>query len=175
MLSFYRRMRERLSRYALFRFLFRYEQILRYGIVGVLTTAVNVLVYTLCTRVFFAEQFAANDTLYTAVFNWVAWAFAVLFAFFANRSFVFFEKRRGGILLLQLGSFVLLRLGSGVVENFTPSLLVYLGMHDLVAKILVSFAVIVLNFFFTKFVTFARKRSPHPSPSPTDVDTDRPL
>lgn len=170
MLSFYRRMRERLCRYSLFRLLFRYEQIIRYIIVGVLTTGVNIAVYTLCTRVFFDAQFAANETLYATVFNWVSWAFAVVFAFFANRSFVFNESRRGGILLLQFGSFVLLRVGSGAVENFTPTLLIHLGMHDIVAKILVSFAVIILNFFFTKFVTFAKRKKPITSPEATESD-----
>lgn len=174
MQHFYRRMRERLCRYALFRLLFRYEEIIRYIIVGGLTTCVNVAVYYLCTRVFFEAQFAANETLYATVFNWVSWAFAVVFAFFANRTFVFNESRRGGILLLQFGSFVLLRVGSGVLENFTPSLLIHLGMHDLVAKILVSFAVIVLNFFFTKFITFAKRKKPTAEPSPTGSDANLP-
>jgi putative flippase GtrA len=168
--KFYESMREKLCRYALFRLIFRYEQIIRYIIVGGLTTGVNVLVYFLCTRVFFQAQFAANEALYATVFNWVSWAFAVIFAFFANRSFVFNESRRGGILLLQFGSFVLLRVGSGVVENFTPTLLIHLGMNDLVAKILVSFAVIILNFFFTKFVTFAKRKKPIAPPEATESD-----
>ena len=158
MKKLYEKMKERLSEYALFRLLFRYEEIILYLIVGVLTTLVNLLVYTLCTYVLFPTQFAANEYLYSMVFNWVAWAFAVLFAFFANRSIVFKETRRGQIMLLQLGSFALLRLGSGVVENFTPTLLIKLGMHHLVAKIVVSFAVIVLNYFFTKFITFAKRK-----------------
>ena len=158
--NFYLRVRDRLCRYAIFRLVFRYEQIIRYGIVGVLTTAVNLIVYALCTRVFFAAQFEASPELYATVFNWVSWAFAVVFAFFVNRSFVFSDKRRGKIMIWQFGSFVLLRIGSGVVENFTPTLLILLGMNDLWAKVLVSFAVIILNFFFTKFVTFAKKKKP---------------
>lgn len=172
MQAFYQRMRERLCRYALFRLVFRYEQIIRYIIVGVLTTLVNVLVYFLCTRIFFAAQFEGNETLYATLFNWVSWAFAVVFAFFANRTFVFAETRRGGILLLQFGSFVLLRIGSGVVENFTPALLIEFGMHDIVAKVLVSFAVIILNFFFTKFITFAKRKRPDNDSCTANVDTD---
>ena len=166
----YRRMRERLCRYAGFRFLFRYEEILRYGIVGVLTTVVNLTVYYVCSRLLFAAQFNENEALCAIACNCISWAFAVVFAFFANRSFVFAETRRGGVLWLQFGSFVLLRSGSGVVENFTPSLLIHLGMHDILAKVLVSVAVIVLNFFFTKFVTFAKRKRPHTDSATAESD-----
>lgn len=145
-------------------------ELARYGAVGVLTTGVNILVYALCTRVLFPARFEASEALYATVFNWVSWAFAVLFAFFANRSLVFSESRRGTVLLLQLGSFVLLRLGSGVLENFTPAFLIRLGMHDLSAKLAVSVAVIVLNFIFTKFVTFAKPKTPISLPDTAKSD-----
>ncbi len=152
-----------------------FGELARYGIVGVLTTAVNFLVYALCTRVWFPMLLEANEALYATVFNWVSWVFAVLFAFFANRSFVFFERRRGSVLLLQLVSFVLLRLGSGVLENFTPALLIYLNANDLAAKLAVSLAVIVLNFFFTKFITFSKAKAPLPPVDATESDSRRHL
>lgn len=152
-----------------------FRELIRYGAVGVLTTAVNFLVYVICTRYLFSSEFALDEALFATVFNWVAWAFAVLFAFFANRCFVFFESRRGTVLLLQLGSFVLLRLGSGVLENFTPSLLIRLGINDLFAKLTVALAVILVNYFFTKFVTFAKSGSASRRPDATESDGNLPL
>lgn len=150
---------EKLKRYAVFRFLLRYAELIRYGIVGVMTTGVNLLIYLLCTRLLFSSLCSADTTgFYALVFNTVAWCGAVLFAFFANRSFVFGSREKGGRLLFQFGSFVALRVASGAVEIFAPSLLIrYAAMHDLLAKIAVSVAVIIINYLFTKFVTFARR------------------
>ncbi len=156
--SIWSRLCDRLSKYAVFRFALRYAELLRYAIVGLLTTGVNFAVYLLCTRLLFPHLLAENKELYAFVFNCVAWGFAVLFAFLANRGFVFRNRDRGKALIVQLLSFVLLRLASGAVENLTPSLLIRLGMHDLAAKGIVSLAVIVLNYLFAKFVTFARRK-----------------
>ena len=149
---------ERLSKYAIFRLAMRYGELIRYAIVGVLTTGVNFAVYFLCTRALFPHLLARNEALYAFVFNCVAWAFAVLFAFLANRIFVFRSEDRGTRLLLQLLSFVALRVASGAIETVTPSLLIHLGMNDLLAKAIVSVAVIVLNYLFAKFITFAKGR-----------------
>ena len=151
--------KECLSEYALFRFLFRYEELIRYGIVGVLTTCVNFAVYLFLSRAIFPGLLAKNEELYAMVFNWIAWGAAVLFAFVANRVFVFERQDRGRVLAMQFLSFTALRIFSGVIENFAPSLLIKLGMHDLAAKAIVSVAVIILNYLFTKFVTFSKRQS----------------
>ena len=153
------RLRDRLSKYALFRLLFRYEELIRYGIVGVLTTAVNFAVYLLLTRAIFSGLLEKNEELYALLFNWIAWGCAVLFAFVANRAFVFERQDRGRVLAMQFFSFVALRIVSGVIENSAPSLLISFGMDDLWAKAIVSLAVIVLNYLFTKFITFAKRQA----------------
>lgn len=136
--------------------LHKHAEIVRYAIVGVLTTAVNFTVYLICTRLLFPSLMSRSEELYALVFNCIAWAVAVTFAFFADRAFVFRRRERGGALLLQLFSFVALRVASGAVENLTPSLLIALGTSDLLAKSVVSVAVIILNYVFAKFITFAR-------------------
>ncbi len=153
------KVKNRLSEYAFFRFLLRYEELIRYGIVGVLTTAVNFAVYLLLSRALFPGLLAKNGELYAMIFNWIAWGCAVLFAFIANRAFVFERQDRGRVLAMQFLSFAALRIVSGVIENFAPSLLISIGVHDLAAKAIVSVAVIVLNYLFTKFVTFAKRKS----------------
>ncbi len=167
----WKKMKERLSRCPVFRLLFRYEELIRYGIVGVMTTLVNLAVYLLLSRILFPDFFAREPILSPIVFNWCAWSTAVLFAFFANRLFVFADRARGLRLLLQLLSFVALRLASGALENFSPTLLIkYLKMHDLAAKILVSLVIILLNYLFTKFITFRKKGGPAAPPSDTSAE-----
>lgn len=162
------KVRARLSKYALFRIALRYEELIRYGIVGVLTTCVNFAVYLLLSRAVFPELLARNEGLYALLFNWIAWGCAVLFAFFADRSFVFLRRDRGRVLVMQLLSFVALRVASGVIENITPSLLIGAGIHDLVAKAIVSVAVIVMNYLFTKFITFAKRKTDATDADQTD-------
>ena len=159
MKEFLSRISARLSRYAWFRFLLRYGEIIRYGIVGVLTTGVNFAVYLFLSRLLFPALLEQNEELYAFVFNWISWGCAVVFAFFANRSFVFGRHERGKVLLIQLLCFVSLRVASGVFENFSPSLLIKVGVNDLAAKSVVAVAVIILNYLFTKFITFAKRNS----------------
>ena len=136
------------------------EEVLWYAFFGVLTTAVNFAVYLVMTRLVLKGFFEEHEAAVTLASNWVAWSVAVLFAFFVNKSYVFENKEGGKSLLFQFGSFVLMRLASGVFENFVPTALVeWLHMHDIVAKALVAVAVIVDNYFFSKFVAFRRKKN----------------
>ena len=150
---------ERHSENKLIKLLVRYGEIVRYAIVGVLTTAVNFAIYLLFTLLLFPDLMAKNEALYAFVFNCIAWAGAVLFAFFANRIYVFQSREKGGTLVFEFLSFVALRVASGAVETLTPSILIKLGMNDLVAKAIVAIAVIVLNYVFARFITFAKSKS----------------
>ena len=135
------------------------EEVLWYAFFGVLTTVVNFAVYLLMTRLILRGFFEEHETVVTLISNWCAWGMAVLFAFFVNKSYVFENQEGGKSLLFQFGSFVLMRLASGVFENFVPTALVgWLHMHDVLAKALVSVAVIIANYFFSKFVAFRRKK-----------------
>lgn len=138
------------------------EDVLWYIFFGVMTTAVNFLVYTLLIYVVFAKQFAQNKALVIFYCNWIAWGVAALSSFVFNRCFVFENHDKGFPLLAQFVSFMGLRLASGVLENSLPSLLVDItSMHHYVAKVLVAVLVIILNYLFSKFITFRRsgKRS----------------
>ena len=136
----------------------RLEELLWYAFFGVLTTAVNFAVYLLLTRLILRGAFAENEAGVTLLSNWCAWAAAVVFAFVVNKRCVFENREGGKRLLWQFGSFVFMRLASGVFENFVPTgLILWLKMDDVLAKALVAVAVIVANYFFSKFVSFRRK------------------
>ena len=133
------------------------EDGLWYIFFGVMTTLVNFLVYALAQYTFLSGVFEKNQALGALCANWIAWGVAVIAAFFFNRCFVFENKDKGSLLLFQFFSFVALRLLSGVVENSTPSLLVKVfSMNDYWAKALVAVLVILLNYLFSKFITFRK-------------------
>ena len=129
----------------------RMRELFFYLLFGGLTTLVNFIVYSLTVR-----------ALGITGANAVAWVAAVLFAFFTNRVWVFQNREKR--LLPQLVTFVGGRAFSGVLEIFLPALLVEWGMDQTAfdvpgfwAKAAVSILVVVLNYFFGKYIVFKNK------------------
>ena len=122
-----------------------------YLVVGGATTVVNFVVYS------FLVYFSITGIL---VANAIAWCVAVLFAFFANKHFVFGSHDYKDF-LKEFYLFVLARGLSGVFEIFAPSGLIYLGLdtsffgiEGFWAKFVVSVFVVIANYFFSKYLIF---------------------
>lgn len=133
----------------------KYKEIIMYLIFGVCTTVVNFIFYTV-----FVELLNFDITLSNAI----AWVFAVTFAFVTNKIFVFqsHQKSFGG-LIKEIFSFFGSRIISGLVEIILPTLLFNIGLDGeifgvkgLVAKVLVSIIVIILNYVFSKIFVFKK-------------------
>ena len=129
----------------------RTRELLLYLLFGGLTTLVNFVIYTLTVNL-----------LGITGSNAVAWVVAVLFAFFTNRLWVFQNREKH--LLSQLTAFVGGRALSGVLEIFLPALLVEWGLRQTAfdipgfwAKATVSVLVVLLNYFFGKYIVFKNK------------------
>ena len=80
-------------------------ELLNYVVVGGLTTLVNFVVYFFCTHI----------QLHYLIANVIAWIFAVLFAYIANRKYVF--KSEGNDQKAEFIQFVSLRAVTLVVES----------------------------------------------------------
>lgn len=143
-------------------------EVFSYLLFGVLTTAVNFLVFWLLTlaagegyasRVLFRAGGFAFLTVYAM--NAAAWVCAVLFAFFTNRALVFESRSRGGAALREFGSFAAARVLSlllfdellfGLLCRLLPE-----GTAGVwIAKLLCMAAVIVFNYAASKLVIFRR-------------------
>ena len=132
------------------------KEIISYLFFGVMTTAVNWVVYTA-----FVKFLGVNIT----VSNAVAWIAAVIFAYFTNKIFVFESKSFKPLTLLkELVSFIAARALTGVIEIFGTPLLVKIGLSQklfgidgAVAKIIISVIVIILNYVFSKILIFRKK------------------
>lgn len=133
------------------------REIFLYIVFGVLTTAVNFGVYTVLVH------FVG---LSITVSNAVAWVAGVLFAFVTNKLFVFESRSfRLGTLVREFLSFVAARAATGVLEIFGVPALVKLGLDQTilgvkgaVSKAVVSVAVIILNYVFSKLLIFRKKK-----------------
>ena len=143
----------------------KYKEILLYLIFGVLTTAVSIFSFWL-----FGLFIPSNLYLITNVISWVI---AVIFAFVTNKLFVFESKKWGKAELgSEIPKFLGARIFSLVIEELGLILFIDLlkfseisktviGFEitgELIAKIIMAFVVIVLNYFFSKFMIFKKKQ-----------------
>lgn len=134
----------------------KYREIVSYLFFGGATTLVNWVIYAVCVRVTGGALTASNAA---------AWLGAVLFAFVVNKIFVFQSKSRGAAdILREAVLFFGSRAATGVLEIFLPGLLYRIGLDQAIfgvegfaAKIVVSVAVIVLNYVFSKLLIFRKK------------------
>ena len=68
------------------------KEIINYLVFGVLTTLVDILVYTPLTEILGADYKIAGFIPWYIVTSVIAWAAAVLFAYVTNKKWVFEEK-----------------------------------------------------------------------------------
>ena len=124
--------------------------LLVYLVFGVLTTAVNYLVYLPCYNLW---GFTASQS------NVIAWVAAVTFAYLTNKPFVFRSHDWSAkTVLSELAKFVGTRIGSGALETVILFLTVDLaGMNGNVWKLLTSILVVILNYVGSKLFVFRDK------------------
>ena len=144
----------------------KHQEVLLYLFFGVLTTLVDTLVFWLFDSIL-------GDGLYL----WstlIAWALAALFAYFVNKLLVFeskswdihvvskealefFGARVFSLGISELGMFLFVD-----VWSFKDIAFEIIGISingNLIAKVIMSVIVIVLNYFFSKFIIFRKEKS----------------
>ena len=135
-------------------------EIVRYVFFGVLTTLINLAVYFLSNRVLGEERYLVS--------NVIAWVLAVAFAYVTNKLWVFESKSWSrDVLIRELPGFFAARIFSLLVEEAGLFLMIdlmgfdrwmLLGVSgDRIAKLVMQFVVIALNYVFSKLVVFSRK------------------
>ena len=129
-------------------YLLRYRSEVIYIVVGGLTTLVNFVVYLLAGHIIGLHYLAANV---------IAWVAAVLFAYVANRTWVF--QSRNTNIILELWLFVLSRVFSLVLESGLLFIAVAaLHINDVAAKIVIAFVVVVCNYITGKWIVFKKRK-----------------
>ncbi len=138
----------------------RFRELFVYLVVGVLTTAVNYVVYFVVTRGWHLIAGTPVDHwLLISVATVLAWIVAVAFAFWANKKYVFKSADWSrDVLRRELIAFVTARLISLGIDLGIKQLTVQVfHMNDLIAMLIASVVVIVANYFASKLWIFKRK------------------
>ncbi|MBQ0010384.1 MAG: GtrA family protein [Ruminococcus sp.] len=135
----------------------KYRHFILYVFFGGLTTltdwGVSFLLYALWGEAIEQQNFLIHGA------DAIAWAAAVLVAFFTNRVWVFESKRHG--FLPILGEFAAFA-GSRVVtlllqEGFVAVLFDWLGFNKYAVKIIAAVVVVIVNYFIGKYLVFRKK------------------
>ena len=127
----------------------KYEEIINYLIVGVLTTLVSIGTYGL-----FAKIIGINYL----ISNIISWVVSVAFAYITNKIFVFKNKEKEKKqVFIQIYQFVKYRLFSLIIDILLMYAFVELvKIDDMISKIIVHVIVIVLNYVFSKIFVFKK-------------------
>lgn len=143
----------------------KYKELLLYLVFGVLTTLVNFATFWIFTKILGEELYLIN--------NAIAWVAGVVFAFVTNKLFVFESKSwKISTVGKELPEFVGARLFSFGVEeggmwlfvdilNFSEKTLTFFGFTisgQIIAKLFLAVIVVILNYFFSKFIIFKKSR-----------------
>ena len=137
----------------------KYKEIIMYLIFGVGTTVVNWGIYTVIVML--------GKEVNLTIANIIAWVGAVAFAYITNKLWVFESKSwNPKIVWKELGMFLGARIFSGIFEIGLFPVLVWLGMNQaifgvegMLAKVVISVLVIVLNYIFSKLLVFRNKEA----------------
>lgn len=129
--------------------LIRYYDLLAYLFFGVLTTAVNYVIYLPCYNWL---------GLSAGISNAVAWVAAVAVAFLTNKPFVFKSHDWSPkVLIPELVGFLGCRVGSGVLETVFIFVTVdWLGWNGNWMKLFTSVLVVILNYIGSKLLVFRK-------------------
>lgn len=145
------------------------KETVSYLVFGVMTTVVNLGVFKLFDLIF-TRVTQVDLTLLT---NFIAWVFAVVFAYVTNKLFVFESKSWSAkTLAKEVPAFVGARIFSLGIEElgllifitwlgFDSFVLDVFGLFALGGKMIVKIAlaviVVVMNYIFSKFLIFKNK------------------
>lgn len=130
-----------------------YAEIIRYLIIGILTTLVSLgTYYALVLTVL-----NPDNALELQIANIISWIVSVIFAYFTNRSFVF--KVKDSHILSEFFKFVISRIFTLLVDMAIMFIFVsLLHLDDKIVKLITQVVVIVLNYILSKFLVFIKPK-----------------
>ena len=148
----------------------KYEEIINYLIVGVLTTVVSLVIYYGSVLTFLDP----DNGLQLQIANVLSWIGAVAFAYVTNKLFVFESKSwKLDIVKKEIPSFLSARIASYFIEqaglwffvdilSFDEKVFDFLIVKlsgKITAKLIIGVVVVVINYVLSKFMIFAKKES----------------
>lgn len=130
----------------------KYEEIINYLIVGVMTTVVSLIFYYISTRTFLDPEIPIQ----LQIANLIKWVTGVTFAYVTNKIFVFKSKRKD--YLKEFATFASSRVRTLLLDMAVMYIMVtVMGIYDLIATLVSQVLVTVGNYILSKLIVFKKK------------------
>lgn len=128
----------------------KYKELITYGIFGVLTTVINIVVYTVSYNYLGISNVVSNV---------IAWILSVLFAYVTNKIWVFESKSTQlEVLIREMTAFFGCRLATGVLDIAIMYVTVDgMALNSTLMKCASNVLVIIANYVFSKLIIFRKK------------------
>lgn len=127
----------------------KYEELINYLIIGILTTVVSLATYYLLTLTILD----ANNKVYLQIANIISWLASVTFAYFTNRKFVFKVKNKSNI--KECLNFYISRISTLLIDMIIMYIFVsILKFDNKIVKLVAQVVIIILNYILSKFIVF---------------------
>lgn len=135
----------------------KHKEIVLYVVFGVVSTIVNYLVFYPLVNI---PGMKGSEDWWPLVVNVIAWIAAVACAYVTNKFFVFESKDKSGkTVLREIVSFIGARVASLLIEEAILALFVtLLHFNENIIKLIASIGTIIINYFFSKFIIFRKKK-----------------
>lgn len=126
------------------------KETILYVIFGVITTVVDFAVFSALYYCLHLNEIFSNT---------VAWIVAVVVAFITNKMIVFNCKKHSALeLFKEIVSFTLARVVSLVITDIFLVFAANINMNMIFAKAVISVAVVIMNYIFSKLFIFRSRR-----------------
>ena len=129
---------------------YKYREIWLYLFFGFATTIVNIISYELLINIFKVNYL---------ICNFIAWIITIIFAYITNKKYVF-DSNNDSLKseFKKIALFTYARVFSLIIEM----IIMYIGVsiftiNDTIVKIITSIIIIIMNYFFSKFLIFKKK------------------
>lgn len=127
----------------------KYEELINYLIIGILTTVVSLATYYLLT----ITILDANNKVYLQIANIISWLASVTFAYFTNRKYVFKVKNKSNI--KECLNFYISRISTLLIDMIIMYIFVsILKFDNKIVKLVAQVVIIILNYILSKFIVF---------------------
>ena len=127
----------------------KYEELINYLIIGILTTVVSLATYYLLTL----TVLDANNKVYLQIANIISWLASVTFAYFTNRKFVFKVRNKSNI--KECLNFYISRISTLLIDMIIMYIFVsILKFDNKIVKLIAQVVIIILNYILSKFIVF---------------------
>lgn len=131
----------------------KYEELINYLVVGVMTTVISWTAYAICKLIM-----NVDNAIIMQIAVFLRWFAGLVFSYFMSRKFVF--KSKNPKILKEAVDFTTSRIVTLFLDMFVMWLLpTVFKVDDWISTFISAVLVVIMNYIFSKFIVFRKKKA----------------